>query len=84
MLRNLDTIYYIARSSKNFSTKINFIENIFLVYRGESESRGLLLGKVFVHELLQSRASRPVLAPFISSISVRVLQDIRLGSNVML
>ena len=33
MLRNLDIIYYIARSSKNFSTKINFSENIFLVYR---------------------------------------------------
>ena len=29
MLRNLDTIYYIARSSKNFSTEINFSENIF-------------------------------------------------------
>jgi len=34
MLHNLDTIYYIARSSKNFSTEINFSENIFLVYRG--------------------------------------------------
>ncbi len=34
MLRNLDTIYDIARSSKNFSTEINFSENIFLVYRG--------------------------------------------------
>jgi hypothetical protein len=34
MLRNLDTIDYIARSSKNFSTEINFSENIFLVYRG--------------------------------------------------
>ncbi len=30
MLRNLDTIYYITRSSKNFSTEINFSENIFL------------------------------------------------------
>jgi hypothetical protein len=29
MLRNLDTIYYIARSSKNFSTEINFSENNF-------------------------------------------------------
>ena len=29
MLRNLDTIYYIARSSKNLSTEINFSENIF-------------------------------------------------------
>ncbi len=36
MLRNLDTIYYIARSSKNFSTEINFSENIFLVYSGSS------------------------------------------------
>ena len=27
-MRNLDTIYYIARSSKNFSTEINFSENI--------------------------------------------------------
>jgi len=34
MLHNLDTIYYIPRSSKNFSTEINFSENIFLVYRG--------------------------------------------------
>ena len=34
MLRNLDTIYDIARSSKNFSTGINFSENIFWVYRG--------------------------------------------------
>ncbi len=34
MLRNLDTINYVARSSKNFSTEINFSENIFLVYRG--------------------------------------------------
>jgi hypothetical protein len=34
MLHNLDTIYDIARSSKNFSTEINFSENIFLVYRG--------------------------------------------------
>ena len=34
MLRNLDTIYDIARSSKNFSTEINFSENIFLDYRG--------------------------------------------------
>ena len=34
MLHNLDTIYDIARSSKNFSTQINFSENIFLVYRG--------------------------------------------------
>jgi len=34
MLRNLDTIYDIARSSKNFSTGINFSENFFLVYRG--------------------------------------------------
>ena len=34
MLHNLDTIYYIARSSKNLSTEINFSENIFLVYRG--------------------------------------------------
>jgi hypothetical protein len=29
MLRNLDTIYDIARSSKNFSTGINFSENFF-------------------------------------------------------
>jgi hypothetical protein len=36
MLRNLDTIYDIARSSKNFSTGINFSENIFLVYRGKT------------------------------------------------
>ena len=35
MLRNLDTIYDIARSSKNFSTGINFSENFFLVYRGQ-------------------------------------------------
>ena len=34
MLRNLDSIYYIARSSKNFSTEINSSENIFLVFRG--------------------------------------------------
>ncbi len=34
MLRNLDTIYDIARSSKNFSTGIYFSENIFWVYRG--------------------------------------------------
>ena len=36
MLRNVDTIYYVARSTKNFSTEINFSENIFLVYRGSS------------------------------------------------
>jgi len=34
MLRNLDTIYDIARSSKNFSTGINFSKTFFLVYRG--------------------------------------------------
>jgi len=34
MLHNIDTIYDIARSSKNFSTGINFSENFFLVYRG--------------------------------------------------
>jgi len=44
MLRDLDTIYYIARSSKNFSTKINFSENIILVYRGS-----LLKNKSRVH-----------------------------------
>ena len=40
MLRNLDTIYYIPRSSKNFSTEINFSENIFLVYRGRRLEEG--------------------------------------------
>ncbi len=35
-------------------------------------SRGLLLGKVFVGKLSQSRASRPVLAPFISAGTVWV------------
>ncbi len=34
MFHNLDTIYFLARSSKNFSTEINFSENIFWVYRG--------------------------------------------------
>jgi len=34
MLHNLDTIDHMARSSKNFSTEINFSENIFFVYRG--------------------------------------------------
>jgi len=38
MLHNLDTIYDIARSSKNFLTQINFSENIFLVYRGSTVS----------------------------------------------
>jgi len=38
MLRNLDTIYDIARSSKNFSTGINFCENIFWVYRGTGQT----------------------------------------------
>jgi len=38
MLRNLDTIYSIARSSKNFSTGINFSENFFLVYRGTAST----------------------------------------------
>ncbi len=41
MFRNSDTIYFLARSSKNFSTKINFSENIFWVYRG-------LLGGSFI------------------------------------
>ena len=45
---------------------------------------GLLLGKVSVGKLLQSRASWPVLAPFISAGTVRVLQGIRLGSNIVL
>ena len=45
MLRNLDTIYDIARSSKNFSTGINFSENIFLVYRGRLRWR--LTGRPF-------------------------------------
>ncbi len=44
MLRNLDKIYYIARSSKNFSTEINFIENIFLVYRGPLPSWYVFMG----------------------------------------
>jgi hypothetical protein len=39
MLRNLDTIYDIARSSKNFLTEINFSENIFLVYRGYNDQQ---------------------------------------------
>ena len=60
MLRNLDTIYDIARSSKNFSTGINFSENFFLVYRGRQQKENLSEGLVSIHSGEIEAATRSV------------------------